>query len=263
MRNIDSDIKTLNDNVNETKNELNQLVKKDGTTLLTKDISDVIHSDPNIKAEQLFVEVHKTQFLSTVVAIVHKSKVELFANSYERLIRDSEIPAIVPGSLRYLGIEDKEGNQLYRIVVLTSQLDNVMTRGRQEGQTFRKFTYDYQKYQEDLKQKTVLETSYEQQKHSLASRCFYAFSELFIALMHLKVMRAFIDGVLRFGIPPRFYIGILKPGKGYEKTVMQRLCETFADEAMKDMYGSKEDTQDTEDFFPFVNIPLTSPLFLQ
>ena len=72
MRNIDSDIKTLNDNVNETKNELNQLVKKDGTTLLTKDISDVIHSDPNIKAEQLFVEVHKTQFLSTIVAIVHK-----------------------------------------------------------------------------------------------------------------------------------------------------------------------------------------------
>ena len=95
-----------------------------------------------------------------------RSKVELFANSYERLIRDSEIPAIVPGSLRYLGIEDKEGNQLYRIVVLTSQLDNVMTRGRQEGQTFRKFTYDYQKYQEDLKQKTVLETSYEQQKVS-------------------------------------------------------------------------------------------------
>jgi len=38
--------------------------------------------------------------------------------------------------------------------------------------------------------------------------------------MHLKVMRAFIDGVLRFGIPPRFYIGIVKPAKGYEKQVM-------------------------------------------
>lgn len=81
--------------------------------------------------------------------------------------------------------------------------------------------------------------------------------------MHLKVMRAFIDGVLRFGIPPRFYIGILKPVKGYEKQVLQRLSETFADEAMKDMYGTKEDTQDTEDFFPFVNIPLTAPIFLQ
>jgi V-type H+-transporting ATPase subunit C len=100
---------------------------------------------------------------------------------------------------------------------LASQVDNVMNQGRKEGQTFRKFTYDMQKYQEDLKQKTVLETSYEQQKHQLASRCFYAFSELFIALMHLKVMRAFIDGVLRFGIPPRFYIGIVRPAKGQEK----------------------------------------------
>lgn len=81
--------------------------------------------------------------------------------------------------------------------------------------------------------------------------------------MHLKVMRAFIDGVLRFNIPPRFYIGVIKPAKGQEKVVLQKLSETFADRAMADMYGSKEDTNDTEDFFPFVNIPLTSPLFLQ
>lgn len=72
MRQIDNDIKTLNDNLNEVKNELNQLVKKDGTTLLNKDISDVIHSDPNIKADELFVEVHKTTFLSTVVVVLHK-----------------------------------------------------------------------------------------------------------------------------------------------------------------------------------------------
>lgn len=263
MRTIDNDIKSLNDNMTEVKNELNQLVKKDGSTLLTRDISDLIHSDANIKPEHMFVEVHKTQFLSTIVAIVHKTKVDLFASQYERLVRDVEIAAVVPQSLKYLGIEDKEGNQLFRFVCLTSQVDSVMNRGRQEGHTFRKFTYDYQKYQDELKQKTVLETSYEQQKHQLASRCFYAFSELFIALMHLKVMRAFIDGVLRFGIPPRFYIGILKPAKGQEKLVMAKLCETFADHAMREMYGSKEDTNDTEDFFPFVNIPLTAPIFLQ
>lgn len=82
-------MKTLTDNVNEVKNELNQLVKKEGTTLLTKDISDIIHSDPNIKAEAMFVEVHKTQFLSTIVAIIHKSKVDVFQQQYERLVRDS------------------------------------------------------------------------------------------------------------------------------------------------------------------------------
>lgn len=76
-------------------------------------------------------------------------------------------------------------------------------------------------------------------------------------------MRAFIDGVLRFGIPPRFYLGIVRPAKGMEKAVILKLNETFEDPAMKGMYGSKEDTNDTEDFFSFVSIPLTSPLSLQ
>jgi V-type H+-transporting ATPase subunit C len=53
----------------------------------------------------------------------------------------------------------------------------------------------------------------------LSTRSYYAFSELFIALMHLKVMRAYIDGVLRYGIPPKFYIGIIKAAKGREKMI--------------------------------------------
>jgi len=81
--------------------------------------------------------------------------------------------------------------------------------------------------------------------------------------MHLKVMRTYIDGVLRFGIPPRFYQGIVKPVKGKEKSVLNSITDNFIDPAMKDMYGTKDDTQETEDFFPFVMVPLTSPTFLQ
>lgn len=130
---------------------------------------------------------------------------------YETALKESDFPAVVPKSLRFLDIEDKEGNQLYRIVVMSNQIDAYMQKCRSEPFLLKKFVYDYEKYKAELQQKTVLETSFEQQKNNLASRCYYAFSELFIALMHLKVMRAFIDGVLRFGIPPRFYIGILKP----------------------------------------------------
>jgi len=76
-------------------------------------------------------------------------------------------------------------------------------------------------------------------------------------------MRAYIDGVLRFGIPPRFFIGILKPHKGKEKHILNVMSEQFCDPTMKEMYGSKEEGGDTEDFFPFVMIPLNSPIFLQ
>lgn len=84
-----------------------------------------------------------------------------------------------------------------------------------------------------------------------------------MALMHLKVMRTYIDGVLRFGIPPKFYIGIMKPGKGQDKKLLKALSDAFADPNMKEMYGTKEESNDTEDFWPFVLVQMTSPVFLQ
>jgi len=33
-------------------------------------------------------------------------------------------------------------------------------------------------------------------------------------------MRTYIDGVLRFGIPPTFYMAIIKSGKGIEKKIL-------------------------------------------
>ena len=65
------------------------------------------------------------------------------------------------------------------------------------------------------------------------------FGELFQALVHLKIMRVFIDGVLRFGIPPKFFLCIMKPEKNKDKKVMDALEAQFAEEHLKDMYGEK------------------------
>ena len=87
-------------------------MKKEGTTFLTKDLSEVIYTDNNLKPEEIFVEMSNTTFLSTLLVVVHKSKVEQLRVVYETLYRDenSGLYAAVPGSLRYLGLEDKEGN---------------------------------------------------------------------------------------------------------------------------------------------------------
>jgi hypothetical protein len=57
--------------------------------------------------------------------------------------------------------------------------------------------------------------------------------------MHLKVLRAYVDGVLRFGIPPKFYIGLVMPKKGFEKQVLQEMTKVLAEESMMEMYGEK------------------------
>jgi len=74
----------------------------------------------------------------------------------------------------------------------------------------------------------------------------------------MKIMRTFIDGVLRFGIPPTFIMGVVKPVKGMEEKIKQRLTEHFAEEHLKEMYGQKEEAQD-EDFFPYIMNVLQGP----
>ena len=67
-------------------------------------------------------------------------------------------------------------------------------------------------------------------QHKTMQICFYNFNELFQALLHLKIMRTYIDGVLRYGIPPKFYMGILKPAKGQDKKIMDKMLKIFAEE---------------------------------
>ena len=74
-------------------------------------------------------------------------------------------------------------------------------------------------------------------------------------------MRTFIDGVLRFGIPPKFCMGIIKPEKNKDAKIMKNLSDSFAEDHLKEMYGEKQDAQD-EDFFPYISNTLSAPLFL-
>lgn len=70
--------------------------------------------------------------------------------------------------------------------------------------------------------------------------------------MHLKVMRVYIDSVLRFGIPPTFNLFTIHTSGHGDKKILEGLTKEFADPTQTDMYGSKEEIQDTEDFYPFV-----------
>ena len=92
-----------------------------------------------------------------------------------------------------------------------------------------------------------LKVDYDTMSDKILKLCQFNFQELFVALVHLKVMRTFIDGVLRFGIPPKFFLGVIKPvGKGNDTKILQRLEDAFAEEHMKGMYGAKTDANDED-----------------
>ena len=81
-----------------------------------------------------------------------------------------------------------------------------------------------------------------------------------VALMHLKVIRAYIEGVLRFGIEKKFMIGVVCPRKNTERLILTQMTEVLAEQDLREYYGEKMDANEADDYWPFVCIPLTSPL---
>lgn len=81
--------------------------------------------------------------------------------------------------------------------------------------------------------------------------------------IHMKRVRLLVDLTMRFGPKEKgqdsFATLLIKVStQGKEKAVQTELTKLFADSSNKDMYGTKEELEDTEDFFPFVYIPINT-----
>jgi V-type H+-transporting ATPase subunit C len=261
VKNAESDIKRLSDELNEEKQKLAQYGKKDGTSFYTQDLGEHVYTkaDSPSAASQYFERCKDSKVLSTVICIVHSTKLPVFAQNYEFWPEGS----VVPDSMKNLEKQDQEGNLLVGVTVLTSAVDEFIAKSRNQGFTARKFEFDFEKFTSDQKKRGIIESRIQYLQTQLSQRVTFTFSELFICLMHVKIMRAFVDGVLRFGIPPKFFLGVIQPMKGKDKQVLENMISTFADPSMSEMYGSKDEVGDGEDFYPFVLIPMTSPIFLQ
>lgn len=77
---------------------------------------------------------------------------------------------------------------------------------------------------------------------------------MFVLLLHVKVLRAMLEVNMRFGSDPVLYAVVI-PKAGKEKEVMKELSEAESGDH-KEMYGTKEELEDSEDFFPFVCVQL-------
>jgi hypothetical protein len=116
-----------------------------------------------------------------LIAIVHRTKVEQFIQTYE-LVIDWEMGSnnfsVIPRSAKYTGIEDKDGYQLWRVIVLKDKADDYIKKSKEKGLFMKPFAYNYEKYQEELKERTRLEHAIDLARNKLATKSLYAFSEL-------------------------------------------------------------------------------------
>lgn len=126
MRTIDGDLKKVQDELTEAKNSYNAISKgKASESFLQKDLGEVIYNS-TINPDAYFVEKHHSENFSTLIYICHKAKVQQFADVYEKILEEGAVPK----SLRYMELMDKDGFQIFRIVVLANKMDNYINEAR-------------------------------------------------------------------------------------------------------------------------------------
>jgi len=213
--------------------------------LVNRDLVDILKGD--IVKKDDFVT---SAYLTTVVAVVPRATVEEWEDDYV-LWNDY----VVPGSLRQFPIiEGGDGLTLWRVVVLNSS-----TTCRQHKVTIRQFDYKPKESEERDIQRKVLTDEIEAQTTELVDSCGVYFSDMYSSYIHLKVLKLIIDAILRFGVKDNIFFCVIKPNDSKEKKIHGGLTKLFSDAESVQMYGAKEEIDDTEDFFPYATVPINIP----
>ena len=74
-------------------------------------------------------------------------------------------------------------------------------------------------------------------------------TDSFEIYLHAKVLRLMIETNMRFG-KDNVVIYLIEYANGKEKLIQTELIEIFGDKDSQGLYGTKDEIDDAEDFFP-------------
>ncbi|NXW91863.1 VATC2 ATPase, partial [Alopecoenas beccarii] len=244
---IETDLKTRSTAYNNIKGNLQSLEKKTVGNLLTRTLADIVHKEDFVL---------NSEYLITLLVVVPKSSYIEWQKTYESL---SDM--VVPRSTKMIA-EDAEGG-LFTVTLFRKVMDDFKAKARENRFMVREFYFDEKelkcekeelmKLASDKKQQYVNNTICPRSLDNLitwepqtASRsrgitvllCLFSqgpllrwlkvnFSEAFVAWIHVKALRVFVESVLRYGLPVNFQAMLLQPNKKSVKRLRDVLNVVF------------------------------------
>ena len=222
------------------------------------------------------VDFLDTEYLVTVVVAVPKAKDKAFLETYASICSDMVVadgaacgPA-VPGSARELA-RDGDG-VLYAVTLIKGRhvagkfddsqawvpaafVDFVQPYAaacKALNFTLRPFAYDADKVARNESDRKALSAEVDRLHASIVRWCKAHFAESFVAWMHLKVIRAFVESVLRYGLPVDFVTALCLPLKFREPQLQAALDKMFSHLTRDDAHGLVEDDDKAAAYYPYV-----------
>ncbi|KAH0483635.1 MAG: hypothetical protein KVP17_003027 [Porospora cf. gigantea B] len=216
------------------------IVQSPSVPLPQRDLVDVL--TPDIVQEGDFVT---TENLTTLVCIVSKSSEQTFLSTYE-----SWSDLVCPRSaMKFDGVGDKENNVAYRVVVFKRALSTFLEAARKSKVHCREYSHNPTAFDTKEAERSTVEAEIVKAESFLLRVILAAFSELFISSVHLKVMKIFVECVLRFGIPPKFNAFVLKPVNAGKEA---KLHKTLSQMLTSDFESHQPQDGEDEAYYPYV-----------
>jgi len=241
---LDEELKAKSSEYSNLLHNISAEERKIGGTLLVRDLSELIKES----------HVIETEYMETIFVAVPKVLVKNFLETYERLVE-----YVLPRSV--LLIEQDTEYALYRVVMFRKVSEDFKNAAREKKFITRDFKYDPNRTGKSDKKK--MEADKEKLRKALIRWCKTNFSESFIAWIHLKAIRVFVESVLRYGLPTNFQAMLLLPSKNKHSKLRRALAELYGHLSSKSIFDAKskekeedEPAADNETFYPYVSLEI-------
>jgi len=240
---IEMELKTRYNAYSNLKGNLQQLARKQTGSLLTRNIGDLVK-----KADFIL----DSEYLITLVVIVPRSFREEWDRKYEKLTEK-----VVPRSSRCV-YEDNE-NHVMTVTLFRLVQDEFKNKCRENKFIVRDFQYSEEEIAAGKSELDKLNADKKKQFGPLVKWLKINFGESFVAWMHVKALRVFVESVLRYGLPVNFQGMLLRPNRKNSKRLRDTLNQLYGHLDSTALAGQKINNMDIpglnltgSDYFPYV-----------
>ena len=170
---------------------------------------------------------------------------------------------VVPGSLQLVHSDDD--SLLYAVTILKGQYEAGYYEGndfqawtkidfeaefqkacREKRYVVRDFKWDPQQASKSAMAKEQLQVEVDGMKSALMRWCKTHYGDAFVAWMHIKVIRVFVESVLRYGLPVDFTAVLYKVHFGKDQLLTQALDKSLGNATDDDVVD--DDNEEYHDF---------------
>ncbi|KAL1258362.1 hypothetical protein QQF64_011606 [Cirrhinus molitorella] len=237
---VDTELKSRRAAYSHVKATIQSFERKTEGSLQTRALTNIV------KREDL---VLNSEYLTTLLVVVPRMAYALWEKTYESMSK-----FVVPRSSRKL-VEDADAG-IFTVTLFKNVIAEFKANAKKHKFTVREYNLD-----EAEKQKQEIgRLAVDKKELYRTFVCWLKvnFSEIFVAWIHIKVLRTFVESILRYGLPVSFQAILLQPSKKSMKQLRQQLNSLFkhldpaAATSKPDVsHTVMHDYNDTDDIFDY------------